>query len=229
MDHVCGRRGVTAGRDISANLNELVDIRRIENPRRYLSRMTTCCCVASQHASSDLLTMLLDKGARTDVTDGFGDTPLHKACRSDYDHVEKARLLLRMDCRQVNSGNQNGTTPLHIAAKHRDPALLAVLLAVPRLNVNAVSKKGLTALHVAAHFNRVRNVEHLLAVSNIDVNGQDVNGDTAAHHAAFREHRDVHELIAAHPKHWAPLKNRLGQTAADCAQAALKNSVFFFD
>ena len=162
--------------------------------------------------------MLLDKGARTDVTDDFGDTPLHKACRSDYDHVEKARLLLRMDCRQVNSGNMNGTTPLHIAAKHRDHTLLTVLLSAPHVDVNKTSGKRLTALHVAAHFNRVRNVKHLLNVANIDVNVQDVNGDTAAHHAAALQHEHVHSLIAAHHSYRADVTNNNGYTAADSAR-----------
>ena len=40
----------------------------------------------TENAQGGILQMLIEKGARTDICDGFGDTPLHKACRSNLDH-----------------------------------------------------------------------------------------------------------------------------------------------
>ena len=120
-------------------------------------------------------------------------------------------LLLNLDPRQVNHPNLNGTTRLHIAAKHRDKFTLPIALNVPCVDVNIQTNKKLTALHIAAHFGRMENVKN----SKVKVNLQDINGDTPAHHAWKRGHKHVYDLIRSHPHYDKTIKNIHGELAGE--------------
>jgi ankyrin repeat protein len=71
------------------------------------------------------LGFLLKNGARVDVKDNQGNTPLMDAARSGF--LDGARLLIAKGA-QVNASNSMGETPLIIAVQRRDVPMSRLLL-----------------------------------------------------------------------------------------------------
>ena len=71
------------------------------------------------------LAFLVQKGARVDLKDNQGTTPLMLAAR--IGNVEAARLLIARGA-QVNATNKLGETPLIMAVQRRDVAMTRLLL-----------------------------------------------------------------------------------------------------
>lgn len=76
---------------------------------------------------SDLnwLAFLVQKGARVDLKDNQGNTPLMDAVRVGF--VDGARILIAKGA-QVNASNSLGETPLIIAVQRRDVPMTRLLL-----------------------------------------------------------------------------------------------------
>jgi ankyrin repeat protein len=72
------------------------------------------------------LNFLLTKGARPDIQNNRGETPLSLATQIGW--AEGAELLLNRGA-SVDLGNQRGETPLMIAVQHRDLPMVQLLLA----------------------------------------------------------------------------------------------------
>jgi len=72
------------------------------------------------------LNFLLTKGARADIQNNRGETPLSLATQIGW--TEGAELLLNRGA-SVDLGNQRGETPLMIAVQHRDLPMVQLLLA----------------------------------------------------------------------------------------------------
>jgi len=82
---------------------------------------------------------------RLNEPDGFGDTPLHRACyKNDPGRV---RLLLRKGA-DVNTANIVGNTALHAACSRGHSEIIRLLIE-HGANVNARNNSGLTPLHRA--------------------------------------------------------------------------------
>lgn len=71
------------------------------------------------------LAFLIQKGARVDLKDNQGNTPLMNAARVGF--LDGARLLIAKNA-QVNASNSLGETPLIIAVQKRDLAMTRLLL-----------------------------------------------------------------------------------------------------
>jgi uncharacterized protein len=71
------------------------------------------------------LGFLIQKGARIDVKDNQGNTPLIVAAR--IGNVDAARLLIARGA-NLNAANSLGETPLIMAVQRRDPAMTRLLL-----------------------------------------------------------------------------------------------------
>lgn len=68
---------------------------------------------------------LIQKGARIDLKDGQGNTPLMLAARIGF--VDAARVLLSRGA-QINAANSTGETPLILAVQRRDLGMTRLLL-----------------------------------------------------------------------------------------------------
>jgi uncharacterized protein len=71
------------------------------------------------------LGFLIQKGARIDLKDNQGNTPLMVAAR--IGNVDAARLLIARGA-NLNAANSLGETPLIMAVQRRDPAMTRLLL-----------------------------------------------------------------------------------------------------
>ena len=91
--------------------------------------------------SAEIAQLLLERGARPNVVDGDGRTPLHLA------YADTARILLAHGADFLVL-DKNGNTALHLAAEH--DAAKCTLLLDAGIPVDARNNAGLSPLHFAA-------------------------------------------------------------------------------
>ncbi|KAF5588101.1 hypothetical protein FPCIR_7292 [Fusarium pseudocircinatum] len=118
--------------------------------------------------------------------------------------------------------DQNGFTPLHLAAE-RDHLAIAMLLLDSSANPNARANGGRTPLHLAARYASAALVELLVDDAHADPNARTTDGRTPLHYAASvaedgdDEKREVIRVL----RDWKAdptIKDNKGRTARDVAQ-----------
>ena len=120
-----------------------------------------------------------------------GQTYLHFAAY--LGDVDAIKILLIEDNAEVNAGDDDEWTALHLAAEkgHVD---VAKVLIQNGADVNAVDKDKETALHVAAE-NEHADVAKVLIQNGADVNAVPKNKWTALHRASRNGHVDVAKVL----------------------------------
>lgn len=163
----------------------------------------------------EVVQALLDAGARVDLKGHNGMTALHFAAvdptpdgRADASDAkvkagpdETARRLeviqLLLDAGATTyAKNEDGLTPLHLAAGHYwDPEVVDALLLAGAF-VDARAENDATPLHFAAAFNGNPETTRLLLDAGADANAQDTGGLTPLHLASrFRGYATVAQLL----------------------------------
>ena len=105
------------------------------------------------------LAFLLARGAKPDIRDGAGNTPLIAATLIGF--VEGADLLLKQGA-QVDATNGQGETPLILAVQARDITMVRLLLAAGANPAKTDRATGLSAIDHAARDNRAAVILKLL-------------------------------------------------------------------
>ncbi|MBU0514901.1 MAG: ankyrin repeat domain-containing protein [Proteobacteria bacterium] len=147
--------------------------------------------LAGSGPPSPAVKLLLGKGARVNVRDELGLTPLHLAAWRG--RTELAAMLLQRGA-AVNARSKSGRlTPLHCAAS-AGHAKLVVLLIKKGGNPNGPDACGWTPLHGAAFEGRGRVVTMLL-VHGAAVNVKDKGGRTPLFWARAGRHSAVARLL----------------------------------
>lgn len=129
---------------------------------------------------------------------------------TDIGDFKKVKALLQDNPDLVFSkGNEDGTTPLHLAVigGHKD---LVELLFANKADINAKDKAGWTPLHFAVYKGHKDIVELLLA-NKAEVNITNNAGDTPLLLAALFGNKDVVELLLAN-KAEVNARNNKGET-----------------
>ena len=122
---------------------------------------------------TNIVALLLERGANPNAKQRFDETPLHFAVEAG--HVETARLLLAKGA-DVNARNGSMSTPLHEAVLQGSAELIEVLIK-GGADVNARDDQRQTPLHYACHKGHLNVIELLLA-AGADVNAKDESGRT---------------------------------------------------
>ena len=94
----------------------------------------------------DIVTILLEAGAKPDVLDKGGKTPLHWAAL--VDSVACAKLLIEVGKADINSKTKGGATGCHLAAEENKLKVLAYFIDTGA-DGDALNNKGLTPFDIA--------------------------------------------------------------------------------
>ena len=89
--------------------------------------------------NTDGLSLLLDRGVRTDCCDSEGNTVLHQAAMDGA--VEHARMLIDKGKVSKTTYNDEGLLPLHLAVRAPQSEMVDLLLNSGRVDVN-VKRRG---------------------------------------------------------------------------------------
>lgn len=152
---------------------------------------------AIRHDLTEHVCLLHKYGAKLDVTDPQGRTPLHLACMPNsepfMEHVVK--ILLTHGAR-VNARDNWGNTPLHhVCMGSAPPCSMTVgLLLKHGADKEARNNKGVTALHLAVRWGYEPGIEVFIK-RGADVNCQDSAGRTPLHYVAQSTASWAQELI----------------------------------
>uniref|UniRef100_A0A0B6Z561 SOCS box domain-containing protein n=1 Tax=Arion vulgaris TaxID=1028688 RepID=A0A0B6Z561_9EUPU len=134
-----------------------------------------CACMVGD---SDILRLLLKKGARVDEIDGYERTALHYAAERDETCV---RILLQNGA-HINQGDGNQDTPLHWASYKNNIECVKLLLQ-NGANVNAVDYNNDTPISWAARKGNLCVIIALLDY-NADIDVRNSRGQTALQRSA---------------------------------------------
>jgi len=128
---------------------------------------------AAAGGRTDILKLLLARGASPNAADLFQGGPLQLAARDG--HSEAVSLLLEHKA-SVNNQDDRGISPLHHAAEQGFEDVVKRLLMCENIKVNLQDSDGDTALHLAAHgINVIRGRQHKEVVSRLLSAGASVN------------------------------------------------------
>lgn len=177
-------------------LETMVKLGRLSPANLEGPKMIQCVHQAIDIGDASLLRQLLDVGADLFQKDSKTrvSTLGHAVMTNRIELVEEV-LKHRVD---VNSREESGDTPLHIALDARNPSMVRLLLAhdADPLAQNAQSA---SALSRASAFGSESLVKHLLEAGAQPV--QDPSPIPALHAAAFRGHVGVLSLLAESAMH----------------------------
>ena len=125
--------------------------------------------------------------------------------------IDKIQLLLAAG-EDVNSTDNNGSTPLIEAVSQNNTELLRLLLAVPGIDVNKAGQNSNTPLIEAVSQNNTELLRLLLAVPGIDVNKAGQYGDTPLIEAVSQNNTELLRLLLAVPGIDVNKTNQTGYT-----------------
>ena len=96
------------------------------NPQQLDEKNRTGLIVAALTGNMQIFAILMKAGARLDIPDPLGNTPLHYA--ADRNRAEMVKLMLALHA-PVDAENKGGITPLMMAASHGNVEVVEMLLA----------------------------------------------------------------------------------------------------
>jgi ankyrin repeat protein len=162
---------------------------------------------ASWDGETEIVAMLLEKGADVNAKDAKGSTALMKASLNG--HTEIVRMLMEKGA-DVNAKDNNRSTALMKAILHRHTEIVRMLLE-NGADVNVKNGYGSTAL-VLASWDGETEIMRMLLENGADVNAKDANGSTALIKASLNGHTKVVSMLLEKGAD-VNAKNNAGNTA----------------
>lgn len=179
----------------------------------------TALMYASEKGCTDIVDLLIERGASVNLNGAGGLGPLHRACR--YGKLDVADRLLKKGA-DPNALDDEGF-PLIWACYSGSLGIFDILV-VYGADYNKRSPSGLTCLMVASTHGKEDVVGRLLSL-NVDVNAQDDQGETALHKATTYGHVEIVKLLLS-AKADVSLVNHEGKKAIDFAKDEIMKGLF---
>lgn len=153
--------------------------------------------------SEPIVKFLLENGARVNLPNSSGYSPIHLAAHKGNDIIIDTLIKNKAD---LNLRNKSGMTALHCVAKmyfhaHSGHVEVIKALVAATAKVNLIDNDRKTPLHYAASNANIKVVNALLEAEEIDLHMVDGNGNTALRLATeSRGHSAVEcsELLIKH-------------------------------
>ncbi|OJD32227.1 ankyrin repeat protein [Diplodia corticola] len=144
------------------------------------------------HKDTTVALRLLSHGAKYDIPNSDGWTPLHDAIDENLPDVVQAMLTVGVGD-GINAQDLDGWTPLHIAADRGNERLCGQLLS-HGADSKLATRDGRTPLHMAALDGHVEIARQLLDHGSI-VDAKDESGKTPLHLAASEANTEMIDLL----------------------------------
>ena len=170
---------------------------------------------AARSNNTEMVRLLLSKGASLKVTDSEGQSVLHTAVRTN--NRELLAVLLHNGGSSpdfINQKTKQGRTPLHLAVRNDQPEMVTLLLE-EGADVNITDGQGWSCLHLAVirgHSDCVVSLLH----QGVEVD-QLARGWTSLHLASLTQREDILSLLINGGASTS-LTNAQGKTALDIAR-----------
>ncbi|RXM35953.1 Ankyrin repeat domain-containing protein 27 [Acipenser ruthenus] len=133
----------------------------------------------------------------------------HPLCQCpECEPAQKKLASVRVSGLGVNISNQDGFTPLHVAALHGHASLVSLLIG-NGANINAQNTQSATPLHLACQNSHLQSGASLNVANN--------QGNTALHEAVKGSHRPLVELLLQCGAS-LQVRNKRLRTPLDCAE-----------
>ena len=159
----------------------------------------TALLLACDNCKSDIIKLLLERGADVTSKDLDGNTPLNKICKR-YSYFENTsylfeiiQLLLEHGA-DVNYKNYDGITPFMTACSNRIETRTFDLLIKYSAEINATDKYGWTPLMYACDACSYDEAKFLLE-NGADVNSRKTDGNTALIIACGENFTEIAKLL----------------------------------
>lgn len=170
--------------------------------------------------------MLLRFGARTDIKNIWGETPLKVA--KETDHPEAFNLILKAreaetgPLKRVDTSLSTGDMPLWVAAKQGNYSLIESTIEAaktdPSVDLDSMDPTmDRTPLHYASDYGHTSIVKSLLD-AGVDIDKQDQYGRSAIQLAAMYGHVATARAILAHRAN-INVQDRWGKSPLDSAES----------
>jgi ankyrin repeat protein len=130
------------------------------------------------YGNPESLKFLLANGAKTNISDAEGNTPLHIA--AFYRNSENLETILEANP-DLDTINSEGNTPLLLSVRQPDNEKTVALLLQAGADVNIADPAGRNALLVCVDSSQKEYVGPLVSMG-IDIDSQDNDGNTALHY-----------------------------------------------
>ncbi|XP_011051671.1 PREDICTED: nuclear factor NF-kappa-B p110 subunit isoform X2 [Acromyrmex echinatior] len=172
---------------LNTDAEELVNIRNSsgKTPLHY----------AASQDQPEIIRALLMLGADPNITDHYGQMPLHRAVKFPEAEGSIDVLLAEKDV-NIEANTDCGWSPLQLAAQAGSyHAVRSLIKAGADVN-NTDMTYGRTALHIAVEGGHKDIVEFLLKNTKIDVNKKNFSGNTALHTAIVTPGTKAKEICA---------------------------------
>lgn len=183
--------------------------------------------LAADAGRAEIVTLLLDTGAKIDAVDDYGETACHAAVRKG--HAAVLELLVARNA-NLSLRNGNGATPLHVAIDMKNEPMLMLLIDAAmasgtllddattcraaalsadvirlllfkhRINLGAIRDSAArTPLHQAVwHSSDASVFKILIEVAGVNIDARDQSGWSATHYACIqRDAGALARLVAA--------------------------------
>ncbi|HML19622.1 MAG TPA: ankyrin repeat domain-containing protein [Candidatus Dependentiae bacterium] len=140
-----------------------------------------------------IVQILLENGAKIDLMDQLGYTPLHIAAKHGYEDI--ASKILEINPHVVDIQNKQGVTALHNASLGCHENIIRLLIN-HGANKDIRDRSGATPLHVAARYGKIASVNILIEAGALIT--RDVYGCTPLHYAAQNGRKVIVRILASH-------------------------------
>ncbi|XP_067661828.1 ankyrin repeat domain-containing protein 50-like [Haliotis asinina] len=162
------------------------------NSRGWIKR--TPMMAAAERGHTEVVKLLVSRGADVSLVDTVGENVLHWACVGG--HVQTVMYILSQSNVDINSSGWKKRTPM-MAAAERGHTEVVKLLVSRGADVSLVDTVGENVLHWACVGGHVQTVMYILSQSNVDINSRGWKKRTPMMAAAERGHTEVVKLLVS--------------------------------